>query len=136
LALLAPRPQDQSNCPDVLELSDGNFAVIGTEATERLEAKLPSQDDDAFVGGRRGRSTKRYYTALSATRRLRQQTTMPLASAGARAVGLAYIAYKGAVTIVRTYERTVVPGLLQTEEYGRTLLQSLQQSQVDERLLL
>ncbi|MFG3590517.1 Scr1 family TA system antitoxin-like transcriptional regulator [Streptomyces sp. NPDC047990] len=63
---------------------------------------------------------------------MRQQMITPLASAGARAVGLAYIAYKGSATIVRTYERTVVPGLLQTEEYARTL----QQSQVDGRLLL
>lgn len=33
-----------ANCPDVFELSDGNFAVIGTEATAELEGKLP---DDA-----------------------------------------------------------------------------------------
>ena len=30
------------NCPDVFELSDGNFAVIGTEATEALEHELPA----------------------------------------------------------------------------------------------
>ncbi|GGX70748.1 hypothetical protein [Streptomyces minutiscleroticus] len=28
-------------CPDIFELSDGNFAVIGTEATEKLEGELP-----------------------------------------------------------------------------------------------
>ncbi|MGI5458611.1 hypothetical protein ACQEWB_36675 [Streptomyces sp. CA-249302] len=31
-----------ANCPDVFELSDGNFAVIGTEATESLEHELPA----------------------------------------------------------------------------------------------
>ncbi|WP_329124015.1 hypothetical protein [Streptomyces sp. NBC_01465] len=30
------------SCPDLFELSDGNFAVIGTEATATLEAELPS----------------------------------------------------------------------------------------------
>jgi len=30
------------SCPDVFELSDGNFAVIGTEATAALEKELPS----------------------------------------------------------------------------------------------
>lgn len=29
-------------CPDVFELSDGNFAVIGTDVTEMLEARLPA----------------------------------------------------------------------------------------------
>ncbi|MEV6753462.1 hypothetical protein [Streptomyces sp. NPDC051214] len=29
------------SCPDVFELSDGNFAVIGTEATAALESELP-----------------------------------------------------------------------------------------------
>ncbi|MFI6655154.1 Scr1 family TA system antitoxin-like transcriptional regulator [Streptomyces sp. NPDC050523] len=38
-----------------------------------------------------------------------------------------YIAYEESATIVRNYERNVVPGLLQTEEYARALLQSLQQ---------
>ncbi|MEU6842658.1 hypothetical protein ABZ930_12425 [Streptomyces sp. NPDC046716] len=28
-------------CPDIFELSDGNFAVIGTEATETLRRWLP-----------------------------------------------------------------------------------------------
>ncbi|MER5298768.1 hypothetical protein ABT039_04800 [Streptomyces lasiicapitis] len=30
------------SCPDVFELSDGNFAIIGTEATAALEKELPS----------------------------------------------------------------------------------------------
>ena len=30
------------NCPDIFELADGNFAVIGTDATEALDAGLPS----------------------------------------------------------------------------------------------
>jgi hypothetical protein len=29
-------------CPDIFELSDGNFAVIGTEATAELDDLLPS----------------------------------------------------------------------------------------------
>lgn len=29
-------------CPDVFELTDGNFAVIGTEATAELDPHLPS----------------------------------------------------------------------------------------------
>ncbi|WP_338895689.1 hypothetical protein WBG99_08155 [Streptomyces sp. TG1A-60] len=28
-------------CPDIFELSDGNFAVIGTEATTSLDSELP-----------------------------------------------------------------------------------------------
>lgn len=28
-------------CPDIFELSDGNFAVIGTEATAALDSELP-----------------------------------------------------------------------------------------------
>ncbi|QJT04613.1 hypothetical protein G9272_33520 [Streptomyces asoensis] len=31
-----------ANCPDIFELSDGNFAVIGTDATEKLDGELPS----------------------------------------------------------------------------------------------
>ncbi|WP_415949249.1 hypothetical protein [Streptomyces sp. KLOTTS4A1] len=31
-----------ATCPDVFELSDGNFAVIGTEATADLKDKLPA----------------------------------------------------------------------------------------------
>lgn len=30
-----------ANCPDIFELSDGNFAVIGTEATIALDGQLP-----------------------------------------------------------------------------------------------
>ncbi|MFI5877696.1 hypothetical protein [Streptomyces sp. NPDC051554] len=29
-------------CPDLFELSDGNFAVIGTDRTEELDALLPA----------------------------------------------------------------------------------------------
>ncbi|MCX4587895.1 hypothetical protein [Streptomyces sp. NBC_01481] len=29
-------------CPDIFELSTGDFAVIGTEATEALDNELPS----------------------------------------------------------------------------------------------
>lgn len=29
-------------CPDIFELSDGSFAVIGTDRTSVLEAELPS----------------------------------------------------------------------------------------------
>ncbi|MGW5639731.1 hypothetical protein [Streptomyces sp. NPDC003832] len=29
-------------CPDLFELSDGNFAVIGTEATAELDPHLPT----------------------------------------------------------------------------------------------
>ncbi|MCQ4207610.1 MULTISPECIES: hypothetical protein [Streptomyces] len=29
-------------CPDIFELADGNFAVIGTDATDKLDAELPS----------------------------------------------------------------------------------------------
>jgi len=30
-----------ATCPDIFELADGSFAVIGTDRTEELEAKLP-----------------------------------------------------------------------------------------------
>ncbi|MCX5086349.1 hypothetical protein ACFC18_55255 [Streptomyces sp. NPDC056121] len=30
-----------ATCPDLFELSDGNFAVIGTEATAELDKELP-----------------------------------------------------------------------------------------------
>ncbi|MEV6020263.1 hypothetical protein [Streptomyces sp. NPDC051997] len=30
-----------ANCPDIFELSDGRFAVIGTDVTEKLDAELP-----------------------------------------------------------------------------------------------
>jgi hypothetical protein len=29
------------SCPDIFELDDGDFAVIGTEATAQLDAELP-----------------------------------------------------------------------------------------------
>ncbi|MFI5808041.1 hypothetical protein [Streptomyces sp. NPDC051561] len=29
-------------CPDIFELDDGNFAVIGTDATEALDKGLPA----------------------------------------------------------------------------------------------
>lgn len=40
-------PQDRGSlgngtCPDIFELSDGNFAIIGTDRTEDLEVKLPA----------------------------------------------------------------------------------------------
>ncbi|MGW7275102.1 hypothetical protein ACWGH5_31845 [Streptomyces sp. NPDC054864] len=40
-------------CPDIFELSDGNFAVIGTEATASLDSELPADaaraDDERIV---------------------------------------------------------------------------------------
>ncbi|MBC9728806.1 hypothetical protein [Streptomyces sp. TRM68367] len=40
-------------CPDIFELSDGNFAVIGTEATTALDSELPPDaaraDDERIV---------------------------------------------------------------------------------------
>lgn len=40
-------------CPDIFELSDGNFAVIGTDLTEDLDAQLPADaaraDDERIV---------------------------------------------------------------------------------------
>ncbi|MFD3582939.1 hypothetical protein [Streptomyces sp. NPDC058683] len=43
---LGASPRDRGSatgqsCPDIFELSDGNFAVIGTEATAALEPELP-----------------------------------------------------------------------------------------------
>lgn len=29
-------------CPDIFELSDGNFAIIGTDATQSLDGNLPA----------------------------------------------------------------------------------------------
>jgi hypothetical protein len=43
----SPRERGSLNnatCPDIFELSSGDFAVIGTDATEKLEPLLP---DDA-----------------------------------------------------------------------------------------
>lgn len=31
-----------TTCPDIFELSDGRFAVIGTDFTEALDGKLPA----------------------------------------------------------------------------------------------
>jgi hypothetical protein len=33
---------NNGTCPDVFELSNGDFAVIGTDMTDKLEFKLPS----------------------------------------------------------------------------------------------
>lgn len=41
---LSPQERGSLNngtCPDILELSTGDFAVIGTDATDQLESKLP-----------------------------------------------------------------------------------------------
>lgn len=41
----SPRERGSANgatCPDIFELEDGNFAVIGTEATADLDSHLPS----------------------------------------------------------------------------------------------
>jgi hypothetical protein len=43
---LGRTPQERGSlnngtCPDIFELSDGRFAVIGTDLTEDLEGKLP-----------------------------------------------------------------------------------------------
>lgn len=40
-----PRQRGSMNnatCPDIFELSDGSFAVIGTDRTEELEGVLPT----------------------------------------------------------------------------------------------
>ncbi|MFI1562361.1 hypothetical protein ACH4ZX_04710 [Streptomyces sp. NPDC020490] len=41
------------SCPDIFELSDGNYAVIGREATAELEGQLPEDatraDDERIV---------------------------------------------------------------------------------------
>jgi hypothetical protein len=31
-----------ANCPDIFELSDGRFAVIGTDVTAEFDAQLPA----------------------------------------------------------------------------------------------
>jgi len=43
---LGRTPQERGSlnngtCPDIFELSDGRFAIIGTDLTEDLEGKLP-----------------------------------------------------------------------------------------------
>jgi hypothetical protein len=52
----APRErgsQTGQTCPDVFELEDGNFAVIGREATAELDGELPHDaaraDDERIV---------------------------------------------------------------------------------------
>ncbi|MFF7971213.1 hypothetical protein [Streptomyces sp. NPDC007905] len=47
----SPRERGSVNgqtCPDIFELQDGNFAVIGTDRTEALDPELPP---DAARGG-------------------------------------------------------------------------------------
>jgi len=42
---LSPRERGSLNngtCPDVFELDNGDFAIIGTDVTDKLEYKLPS----------------------------------------------------------------------------------------------
>ncbi|MFI7319045.1 hypothetical protein [Streptomyces venezuelae] len=42
---VSPRERGSTSgqtCPDIFELNDGNFAVIGTDRTSVLEAELPS----------------------------------------------------------------------------------------------
>ncbi|MEU9582570.1 hypothetical protein ACIG5C_21635 [Streptomyces werraensis] len=42
---VAPRLRGSASgatCPDLFELADGNFAVIGTDVTESLESQLPA----------------------------------------------------------------------------------------------
>lgn len=41
---VAPRHRGSTNgatCPDIFELADGNFAIIGTDVTDSLESMLP-----------------------------------------------------------------------------------------------
>ncbi|MGP4050220.1 hypothetical protein [Streptomyces sp. 2A115] len=41
----SPRERGSLNgdtCPDIFELSDGNFAVIGTDRTDALDGELPT----------------------------------------------------------------------------------------------
>ena len=37
-----------ATCPDIFELSDGSFAVIGTDRTEELEVSLPADASRAW----------------------------------------------------------------------------------------
>ncbi|GHH81822.1 hypothetical protein [Streptomyces capitiformicae] len=53
---VAPRYRGSATgatCPDIFELADGNFAVIGTDATDSLDAQLPADaaraDDERIV---------------------------------------------------------------------------------------
>ncbi|MGW3477438.1 hypothetical protein ACWDMR_18665 [Streptomyces althioticus] len=43
---LGASPRDRgsaggANCPDIFELSDGRFAIIGTDETDSLDSQLP-----------------------------------------------------------------------------------------------
>jgi hypothetical protein len=38
----AQRCHTDVNCPDIFELADGRFAIIGTELTAELDATLPA----------------------------------------------------------------------------------------------
>ncbi|MBD0838162.1 hypothetical protein ICC28_05530 [Streptomyces sp. TRM68416] len=44
---------DGNTCPDIFELSDGSFAIIGADKTDALESKLPADagrsDDERIV---------------------------------------------------------------------------------------
>jgi hypothetical protein len=40
--------REELSCPDVFELSDGRFAIIGTDMTDELRGLLPA---DAGVAG-------------------------------------------------------------------------------------
>lgn len=33
---------DGATCPDIFELDDGNFAIIGTDVTDSMETQLPA----------------------------------------------------------------------------------------------
>jgi hypothetical protein len=42
---VAPRYRGSTNggtCPDIFELADGNFAIIGTDVTDTLDGELPA----------------------------------------------------------------------------------------------
>nr|WP_234334418.1 hypothetical protein [Streptomyces sp. NRRL B-1347] len=47
LRRIGPPPRERgslagANCPDIFELTDGNFLVIGTEMTADLDGELPA----------------------------------------------------------------------------------------------
>ena len=42
---VSPRDRGSTNggtCPDIFELADGNFAIIGTDVTDSLDSRLPA----------------------------------------------------------------------------------------------
>ncbi|GAA2646670.1 hypothetical protein ACFPH6_23440 [Streptomyces xiangluensis] len=42
---VSPRARGSASgatCPDIFELADGNFAIIGTDATTSLDSQLPA----------------------------------------------------------------------------------------------